>query len=72
VTTTVKVVLAAAGLIMATAGVTVYDVHERGVVAELKREDQERLIERQRAAAKEQEDDAALRAYLTQPSRIAK
>jgi hypothetical protein len=72
VTTTVKVVLAAIGLITATAVVTLYESHEHGLVAELKREDQERLVERQRAAAKEQEDDAALRAYLTQPSRIAK
>jgi hypothetical protein len=66
VTTTVKVILAAAlGLFTATAAFTIDIVHERGVVAELQREDHERLLERQHAAAKEQQDDAALKAYYT-------
>jgi hypothetical protein len=81
-TTTVKVILAAIGLGTITTVVSVYQAHtaaESAIVSELKREDQERLLERQREAQereqarlKKQTDEAAVRAWLTQPLRFTR
>jgi hypothetical protein len=85
-TTTVKVILAAMGFLAITTIVSVSQPHpaaesgaDSAVVTELKREDHERVLERrleaqERAEAKrkQQQDEAALKAYATTPLRFVR